>query len=113
MAQHRRKDAQYQVMTGNLLAGGEVVYMTKEGKWEKDIHNAMVAQNPQEAEALIKKAKDAQDLQEVVDTYLFEVSLEDEGRRPLSVRESIRQKGPTVPHDFSPPSGNSPHGTEN
>jgi hypothetical protein len=100
MAQHTRKGAQFQALTANRLSDGIVVYFTADGRWSESLQDADVAEGMDAADALLARATPSVDRNEVVEPYLFEVSREDEGIRAVSVREIIRQAGPTVRRDL-------------
>lgn len=100
MAQHTRKGAQFQALTANRLSDGIVVYLTKEDRWSESLQDADVAEGKEAGEALLARATPSVEANEVVEPYLFEVSLEDESVRAVSVRETIRQAGPTVRRDL-------------
>ncbi|PKP67828.1 MAG: DUF2849 domain-containing protein [Alphaproteobacteria bacterium HGW-Alphaproteobacteria-5] len=100
MAQHTRKGAQFQALTANRLSDGIVVYLTADDRWSESLQDADVAEGKDAADALLTRATPSVDGNEVVEPYLFEVSREDEGIRAASVRETIRQAGPTVRRDL-------------
>lgn len=100
MAQHTRKGAQFQAVTANRLADGIVVYLTKSGEWSESLQDAAVADGKEAAEALLAKAAPTVANNFVVEPYLFEVLKEASGIRAASVRETIRQAGPTVRLDL-------------
>ncbi|PKP77056.1 MAG: DUF2849 domain-containing protein [Alphaproteobacteria bacterium HGW-Alphaproteobacteria-3] len=100
MAQHTRKGAQFQSLTANRLSDGIVVYLAADDRWSESLQDADVAEGKDGAEALLARATPSVDRNEVVEPYLFEVSREDGGIRAVSVRETIRQAGPTVRRDL-------------
>lgn len=100
MAQHSRKGAQFQALTANRLSDGIVVYLTADNRWAESLQDAEVAEGKEAAEALLARATPSVEKNEVVEPYLFEVAREDGGIRAASVRETIRQAGPTVRRDL-------------
>ena len=97
MAQHSRKGAQFQAVTANRLLDGIVVYLTKNNDWSESLQDAEVAEGKEQADALLARGVlffEPENL--VLDVYLFEVEKTDAGIRASSVREIIRQAGPTV-----------------
>ncbi len=100
MAQHSRKGAQFQALTANRLADGIVVYLTADNRWSESLQDADVTEGKEAGEALLARAQGAVDGNIVVEPYLFEVAREDGGIRAASVRETIRQAGPTVRLDL-------------
>ncbi|ABS62513.1 conserved hypothetical protein [Parvibaculum lavamentivorans DS-1] len=100
MAQHTRKGAQFQAVTANRLSDGIVVYLTGEGGWSESLQDAAIAEGKEAAEALLARTEPAVADNTVVEPYLFEVAKEDGFVRAASVREVIRQAGPTVRLDL-------------
>ena len=100
MAQHSRKGAQFQARTANRLADGIVVYLTADNRWSESLQDADVTEGKEAGEALLARAQASVDGNIVVEPYLFEVAREDDGIRAASVRETIRQAGPTVRLDL-------------
>ena len=100
MAQHRRKNAQYQAVTANRLRDGEVVYFTSRGSWSESIGDAAVAATPEAAEELLQRAQKFVETRDVVEVYVFEVSRSKKTIEGMSVREAIRMRGPTVRPDL-------------
>ena len=100
MAQHSRKGAQFQALTANRLADGIVVYLTADNRWSEPLQDADVTEGKEAGEALLARAQAPVDGNIVVEPYLFEVAREDDGIRAASVRETIRQAGPTVRLDL-------------
>ena len=100
MAQHMRKGAKEQALTANRLIDGVVVYLTADGKLSESLQDAEVAEGKEAAEALLARATPFVDANEIIEPYLFAVELEDGRIRAVSVRETIRQAGPTVRLDL-------------
>lgn len=100
MAQHTRKGAQFQALTANRLSDGIVVYLTADQRWSETLQEAGVAEGKEAADALLARAMPFVEQNTVVEPYLFEVAPENEGIRAVSVRETIRQAGPTVRRDL-------------
>ncbi|MFA7637900.1 MAG: DUF2849 domain-containing protein [Parvibaculum sp.] len=100
MAQHTRKGAQFQSVTANRLRDGIVVYLTADGRWSESLQDAAVAEGKEAAEALLAQADPSVADNTVVEPYLFEVSPENDRLSAASVREIIRQAGPTVRPDL-------------
>jgi len=85
-----------QAVTANRLGDGAVVFLAENGRWSPDVNASAVAQDAATAAALMAIANKAAADQFVVGPYLFEVSVEGDAVRPLSVREAIRAAGPSV-----------------
>lgn len=101
MAQHSRKGAQYQAVTANRLIDGIVVYLTADNSWSESLQDAEVADGKEAAETLLARGEVFfEPGNQVLDVYLFEVEQIEAGIRAASVREAIRQAGPTVRTDL-------------
>ena len=100
MAQHFNQTAQILAVTANRLLDGEVVYFTAEGCWSEDFTAAAIAHGKDSADALLEQAMPSVAAREVIGPYLFEVREESSGAHPVSVREVIRMKGPSVRLDL-------------
>ncbi|MDR3497764.1 MAG: DUF2849 domain-containing protein [Parvibaculum sp.] len=101
MAQHSRKGAQVQAVTANRLTDGVVVYLTPQNGWSPSLQDAEIAEGKEAAEALLARGQTFFEPGNfVLDVYLFEVERTEAGIRAASVRETIRQAGPTVRVDL-------------
>lgn len=101
LAQHSRKGAQFQAVTANRLLDGVVVYLTPDNDWSESLQDAEVADGKEAADALLARGQVFFEPRNfVLDVYLFEVERSDTGIRAASVREVIRQAGPTVRTDL-------------
>lgn len=101
MAQHSRKGAQFQAVTANRLTDGTVVYLTAENTWSESLQEAEVAEGKEAGAALLARGEVFfEPANKVLDVYLFEVEQTEDGIRAASVRETIRQAGPTVRSDL-------------
>jgi len=100
MAQHSRKGARFQAVTANRLSDGIVVYLNGES-WVESFRDVEIADGKEAAEALIERAENLiAKNNDVVEAYLFEVLEDGDFYRTASVRETIRQAGPTVRPDL-------------
>lgn len=79
-------------VTANDLRSGIVVYRMPNGRWSRDIGTADIAETPEAADKLLAGARLDQDNSLIVEPTLIEMA----GRRPASLRERIRNAGPTV-----------------
>jgi len=101
MAQHSRKGAQFHAVTANRLLDGVVVYLTATDEWSESLQDAEVAEGKEAADALLARgAVFFEPKNFALDVYLFEVEPTATGIRASSVREAIRQAGPTVRKDL-------------
>jgi len=85
----------YQIITANMLRGGEIVYLTlkdDQAGWSQEIRDAYVFEEAHGEEMLRLAGKDEK-ANLVISAYAMEITGAFE---PLSERERIRAKGPTV-----------------
>lgn len=87
-----------QVLTANRLDDGAVVYRTA-GRWSPRFDEAQVFEAEAAETALTAAAEDVAN-QLIVGPYLFAIEAVEGAIRPISVRENIRAKGPTVRTDL-------------
>ncbi len=87
------------VVTANRLGDGVVVYLA-DGAWSERVEEARVARDDEEGAALLAFAESPEQGIVVVDPYLMEVAAENGAPRPVSNREVIRARGPTVRQDL-------------
>jgi hypothetical protein len=86
------------IVSANDLFDGDVVYLTSNGNWTRQIAKAAVAQEPDAAETLLARADQPA---KVVGPYLLDVTLGSEGTQPEHFRERLRETGPTLSPEFS------------
>jgi sulfite reductase (NADPH) hemoprotein beta-component len=89
-----------QIVTANRLSDGVVVYLAAGGAWSERVEQARVARAEDAAAALLAFAESAEQGIVVVGPYLMEVAAENGALRPVSNREVIRARGPTVRQDL-------------
>ncbi len=82
----------FQVMAGNDLRSGRVVYLTADGNWTARFLLASQLTNDEAVAAAEEHASQAVASDHVVDPYL--VNVVDDGK-PAHIRERIRRTGPT------------------
>lgn len=87
------------VLTANRLAPGEVVYWSGPAGWQTDLQRAEVMEDAAVEDAL-KAAAEWVRRCEIVAPYGFPVRLENGAILPVSAREMIRAKGPSVRPDL-------------
>lgn len=90
-----------QVISANRLVDGIVVYVSRESAWAGRLDEAAVFASQAEAEAALLSAKEDAKRNLVVDPCVVEVGEGPSGLRAVTLRESIRARGPTV--SFLPP----------
>jgi hypothetical protein len=88
------------VATANRLDDGEVVYLSAAGAWSERLEDGAVAETPDGDAALLSKARRSVGARLVVDPYLMNVARGSDRLRPLSQREVIRARGPSVRPDL-------------
>jgi hypothetical protein len=89
-----------QVLTANRLHDGEVVYLAADGVWVEALDAAAILSTKAEGEAALVKGVRAEENQEIVHAYLFDVVDAVAPFRPVKKREIIRAAGPTVRTDL-------------
>ncbi len=89
-----------QVISANRLIDGIVVYAGRDGVWADALGAAKIFTSKAEAEAALLLAQNDVKRNLVVDPCLVEVTEEANGVRAVTLRESIRARGPTI--DFLP-----------
>lgn len=95
----RSSRTQLQVLTANRLVDGEVVYATRQG-WTEVFTEAEVFRAREAADKRMKAAQSDLRARRIVEPYFFDVEETERGHRPVSVRETIRARGPTVRPDL-------------
>jgi len=88
------------ILTANRLRDGDVVYLTADGAWSDWLEDADLAEAPEAEAALLALGEEALDRRLVVDPYLMAVTRVDGGFGPISQREIIRARGPSVRLDL-------------
>jgi len=89
------------IITGNSLGEGRVVFQLAGGGWSLDIHHAEVLETPEVLAAATARANTDAAANRVVEPYAIEVTRLGARIVPVRLREQIRADGPTV--------GNSKH----
>lgn len=89
-----------QILIASNLKDGEVIFLGHNG-WERDFRHARIAKSQEEAQNLEAMGKAAYSANIIVDVYLIDVEITDDGvPRPLHYREQMRIKGPSVRLDL-------------
>jgi Protein of unknown function (DUF2849) len=84
-----------QLVTGNRLRDGAVIYFTAAGTWSPAIDDALLVEDDA-ADALLAKAQQGSPPLPVIGAVLVEARREDGRVHPVSLRERIRAAGPTT-----------------
>jgi hypothetical protein len=92
------KPFQPKIVTANDLFEGDVIYLTADLNWSRDIDAAAVARDGDEADRLLAAGNAHYD--QAVGPYLATVRLDDNGDpQPDHFREVFRTRGPSnYPH---------------
>ena len=86
------------IITGNSLGEGLVVFQTPGGGWSLDIGHAEVLETPEALAAATARANADAAANRVVEPYAIEVTRNGPHLVPVRLREQIRADGPTVGH---------------
>ncbi len=88
------------ILTANRLREGDVVYLTADDGWSTRFADAMPLADEAAAAQLLEQAERDVAARLIVAPYLMKVA-DDAGRlTPLSQREAIRARGPSVRPDL-------------
>jgi hypothetical protein len=87
------------ILVANDLVEGEVVFRTAAG-WSPDHRQALIAGNIEAAAALEAEGLAEMAANKVVDAYLVDVVLGENGPLPRHYRERLRTLGPSVRTDL-------------
>ena len=96
-----------QIMTANRLLGGGVVYFGEDAEWTDHFSSAKAVEDKDGEALLLAEAEKAEANQIIVGPYLIKVGRNEAGLQPLSVKEGIRAKGPTVEYGHNTPANSS------
>ena len=89
-----------QVVTGNRLSDGLVIFLGEDGAWTSKIDMARVASDENVAALLEDLAKASEKARLVVGPYLIEVADEGGALKPVRYRERLRAYGPSIHPEF-------------
>lgn len=81
------------VVTANDLVEGDVIYLTFDDRWTRDLREAEFISD--EAHAQLRLLHAEQQPHRVVGAYLADASLGPDGPHPTHFREEFRAKGPS------------------
>ena len=81
------------VVTANALLEGDVIYLTRDDQWTRDLAKADVITD--EADAQLRLLLAETQPHEVVGAYLADVTESDHGPTPTHFREDFRATGPS------------------
>ena len=86
------------IVTGNSLGEGLVVFQIPGGGWSLDIGHAEVLETKEALEAALARAQADAAANRVVEPYVIEVTRAGARLVPVRLREQIRADGPTTGH---------------
>lgn len=81
------------VITANALLEGDVVYLTRDDRWTRDLKEAELLTD--EAHADLRLIEAERRVSEVVGAYLAEMKPGPAGPEPTHFREDFRRTGPS------------------
>lgn len=81
------------VITANALLEGDVVYLTEDDRWSRDLSEAELLTDEAVAEARLIEANRRQS--EIVGAYLADMAPGATGPEPTHFREDFRRTGPS------------------
>jgi Protein of unknown function (DUF2849) len=88
------------VITANRLTDGVVVFQTIDDSWSEDFNRAAVLPDPEATASALKRAKEDEANNIVVDAYAIVVEERNGHLAPKALREAIRATGPTIRRDL-------------
>ena len=81
------------VVTANHLLDGDVVYLTADDRWTRDLSQAELITDEAEAQLRLLRAESQPDI--VVGAYLADMRAGRNGPEPTHFREGFRRRGPS------------------
>ncbi|MGY9047864.1 hypothetical protein P775_19065 [Puniceibacterium antarcticum] len=87
------RDFKPKVVTANALLEGDVIYLTEDDSWTRELKQAEVITD--EAVAQIRLLDASSRVAEAVGAYLADVIDTPDGPEPVHFREDFRRKGPS------------------
>lgn len=81
------------VVTANALIEGDVIYLTEDDSWSRDLAQAELITDEAHGQLRLLFAQSQPDA--VVGAYLAEAKAGDTGPEPTHFREEFRRKGPS------------------
>ena len=88
------------VITANRLTDGVVVFQTADASWSEDFNRSAVLPDPEATAAALKRAKQDEANNLVVDAYAVVVEERNGHFAPKALREAIKAAGPTIRRDL-------------
>lgn len=91
------------IVSANRLPDGTVVYLDRDDAWTPSIDLARAFVDDTEAAAGLTRAREDARRNVVIDPFLVPVEADTASPRPLSLRDAIRARGPTIDYAPKPP----------
>jgi hypothetical protein len=91
-----------QVVSANRLSDGTVVYLDSQGNWVESLAAAAFLSTDPEIKAGLDQAQAAIAANKVVDVFPVPVEKGADGVHAISLRNAIRELGPTIAYKTSP-----------
>jgi hypothetical protein len=91
-----------QVVSASRLGDGIVVYLDSQGNWVESLAGAAIFATEPEAQAGLQQAQAAIADNKVVDAFAVPVAQGSDGLHAISLRNAIRELGPTIAYKTSP-----------
>jgi len=95
------------IVSANRLSDGIVVYLGADGSWLTSLDDGLPFADDTAAKAGLSTAREDARRNLVVDPFLVEVEVEVEsgaaGLHPITLRNAIRARGPTIDYAPKPP----------
>lgn len=96
-----RIDPTEQMVLANRLTDGRVVFLAADGNWVENIESGARSADDQRAAEMLAAAHLAESRGVVVEPYLIGIRHASGRLQPVSFREGIRARGPTVRTDLA------------
>ncbi len=90
------KGTTHWIITANFTADGSVAYLREDGTWGHDLAASRLVPDEEATKPFVAHASRTEQFL-VCDPYGIDVHVGEAGIEPLTARESIRARGPTVP----------------
>ncbi len=91
-----------QVVSASRLGHGTVVYLDSQADWVESLGRAAVLATESEVQAGLQRARAAIAANQVVDAFAVPVAQSADGLHAVSLRNAIRELGPTIAFKTSP-----------
>jgi hypothetical protein len=91
-----------QVVSASRLTDGTVVYLDSRGDWAESLACARIFDSEPDVQAGLEQAKAAIAASKIIDAFAVPVAQSADGLHAISLRNAIRELGPTVAFKTSP-----------